>query len=110
MKPPQIRTGKRGWGTTLHAFYYTHANTVDVKQTRMTLYRKQSSNPGDANPMEAPLPSHSSSQPFDGERLTWPAATTGAAIVNCGLPKTQIIFGSTQESKTVNGIDCCRKR
>src|SRR5580765_2530170 len=102
MKTPQIRTGKRGWGTTLHAFYYTHGNTPDVKQTRMTLYRKQSSNPGDANPMEAPLPSPSFSQPFADERLTWPAAMTGAMTVNCVSQGTRIMCGLIQASKTVN--------
>ena len=109
MKIPQIPIGKRGWRATLHAFYYTHANSLDVKQTRMTLFRKQSSNPGDASPME-PLPlSRSSSLPFDGGQLTLPEAKTGEAIVNPELPKTQIIFGSIQGSKTVNGIDWCRK-
>lgn len=109
MKTPLIRTGKRGWRTTLHAFYYTHANSVDVKQTRMTLYRKLSSNPGDASPMD-PLPlSHSSSQPFGAERLTSPEPKTAEATVNPELPKTRIIFGSIQGSRTVNGIDCCKK-
>ena len=110
MKTPPIRTGKRGWRTTLHAFYYTHANTVDVKQTRMTLYRKQWLNPGDANLMERPLPSHSFSQPFAEGPLTWPVAKTGAVIVNCVLQKTKVMCGLIQGSKTVNGIDYCRKR
>jgi hypothetical protein len=109
MKTPQIRTGKRGWYTTLHAFYYTHGNSLDVKQTRMILFRKQSSNPGDASPM-VPLPlSHSSSQPFDAALLTLAEVKTGEAIVNPESPKTQIIFGSIQASRTVNGIDCSRK-
>jgi hypothetical protein len=109
MKTPQIRTGKRGWRTTLHAFYYMHANSHDVKQTRMILYRKQSSNPGDASPT-APLPhSHSSSQPFVGGQLTLPEARTAEPTEKRGLPKTQIIFGSIQGLRTVNGIDCYRK-
>jgi hypothetical protein len=75
----------------------------------MTLYRKQSSNPGDANPM-VPLPlSHSSSQPFDAALLTLAEVKTAEATVNPELPKTQIIFGSIQGSRTVNGIDCCKK-
>ena len=110
MKTPPIRTGKRGWRTTLHAFYYTHANSRDAKPTRMTLYRKQSSNPGDDNPLEPLLPCHSSSRPFAGERSTSPEARTGAMIVNYELQRTQIMFGSIQGSKTVNGIDYCRKR
>ena len=110
MKIPLIRTGKRGWRTTLHAFYYTQGNTLVPKQTRMILYGKQSSNPGDANPTEVPLPLHSFLQPFAGERLTSPAAKTGAVLVNCLVQKTLIMFGLIQESKTVNGIDCCRKR
>src|SRR6267154_5019725 len=109
MKTPLIWTGKRGWRTTLHAFYYTHANSVDVKQTRMILYRKQSSNPGNVSPME-PLPqSHSSSQPFAGGPLTSPEPKTAEPTVNPELPKTQIIFGSIQVSRTVNGIDCYKK-
>src|SRR6267142_4701154 len=109
MKTPLIRTGKRGWRTTLHAFYYTHANSVDVKQTRMILFRNQSSNPGDANPME-PLPqSHSSSQPFVGGPLISPEPKTAEPIANPELPKTQIIFGSIQASRTMNRIDCSRK-
>ncbi len=38
-----------------------------------------------------------------------PEAKTGAVIVNRGWQKTQIMFGSIQASKTVNGIDCYRK-
>src|SRR4051794_40085871 len=103
MKTPQIRTGKRGWRAMLHAFYSTHGSTPDVKQTRMILFRKQSSNPGDANQM-IPLPrSHSSSQPFAAEQLTSPAPKIVAATANPGLPKTQIMFGSIQASRTVNG-------
>ena len=109
MKTPQIRTGKRGWQATLHAFYYTHANSPDVKQTRMIWYRKQSSNPGDASPMEILPLSHSSSQPFVGAQLILPEARTGEPTANPVSPKTQIIFGSIQASKTVNGIDWCRK-
>ena len=93
----------------LHAFYYTHGSTLDVKQTRMILFRKQSSNPGDANPM-IPLPrSHSSSQPFAAAPLTSPAAKIVEATANPGSPKIQIMFGSIQASRTVNGIDCCKK-
>ena len=109
MKTPQIRTGKRGWPTTLHAFYYTHDNSRDVKQMRMIWYRKQSSNPGDASPTEILPLSHSSSQPFVGAQLTSAAAKTAEPTANPVSPKTQIIFGSIQASKTGNGIDSSRK-